>query len=238
MNNLSEIRGGVSNSWLSVPIRGSNVNLNNCPGQGTDVAAALFRWNQAPERDGFDPLPSMFMTDFGRPGGARIGPGEFAQANNKPRPDRGSSFETRKASRSSGFIAALQAYVTAGVVLTLIASAAAFYFAANPFAYAKTQGPASAAQEGSADFLMASLAWPASSPRPAPVLRDRDPTLAASPAIETWSDTVEAFKQLVAENRQSQLSAKKPEENEQAYRRFETWLTTSRAVNLRYADAE
>jgi hypothetical protein len=138
MNSLNERTGKHSNtsrSQLLIPIGSNIINANDRAARRADFAATPMPRSQSLQHGSFDPLPSM----FGRDRDAKNGPKRFIPAMRETRRDRGSLFKKPLRSQLSGLTAALSPYVTAGVLLALLASSAAFYLGAtNPSAYAKT----------------------------------------------------------------------------------------------------
>ncbi|MGA7325869.1 MAG: hypothetical protein WBX25_15625 [Rhodomicrobium sp.] len=211
MNNLKEKpRERLNASRLSCPIHGSSVALGNYLNGSADVTCAPFRSANGLAFASTEMLPSIFRSN-------QALTGREARYYGRRVPDRAPIAPSDAPSRSHG--SNMTARLYGAVVFLLCLVAAEGLLLAKPTFYGAPVEPASlrADQAAIATVFSANM-----------IEESQLESIAATPSSltngEPWSATVETFKQLIAQQKASRVSAIKQAENNRLFVQLEAWM--------------
>jgi hypothetical protein len=216
MNNLKEKpREEVYPSTLSYPVGENTVTLSNYLDRSGNVNLTDFRSNRSFE---YEPLPPMFRRQRHQDV-AVSGPNSVDPANADAGVPVGAPSEADPSIETSG---GLSPYIAAALFLALMAGAAVHFTTTAEGDRDAIAQPATADRGAiaTAAFFSSPSHYGSESAQPQ-TLTPTQPSLADR---ETWSETVETFKRLLAEQKASQASALKQADNERLLGQFEAWM--------------
>jgi hypothetical protein len=214
-------------SKLSHSVDENTVSLSNYLDRTGTVTQALFGSRRALAYERDEPLPSMF----------RISPPQADTRSQYHRDDLGNvddevaddALSQRDVPNATG---SLSPYFAAALFLSLVGAAAVHFTAATPSTdkgavkpVLKTDGDKAAMADRSVVTTAAFFSAPPAADK-AGWQTQSIPLTASSPAeTEAWSETVETFKRLIAEQKASKAPEVKQTEAERVLGQLEAWST-------------